>query len=407
MVKVFKALESSGLRGFLGCTAAVYEEDFQNFFSNTRLERYTVISTVKDSCSTPGYFVQHQFGAVALPRAPDILEIDFNERMKSLELSVEYLPLSSQKVVAHLKRADDVKEGESSSSGSRKGESSNGDRYRDSSRKCRCGNRSQQGDEVRELPARPQQYPGTLRAKIQGTASTDLSSRDKCVYATDAMINTETYTLRKAYTATSIITHAQSKAVKQAHIRTSSLLCYNYYNRVPSNTDLTPDKPITTTNQETKHRKATAGSYELDQRYTIPSISTDSSKQTQASSKRPKAPPNEVSQQEESSATTLTSIESSYRRQSEKTRFGEQKLGYRDRVQQSGNILNPTDNSKNKADIPARSRSRNRSHSTPKQISTKTNDVAKVHYRNWTRHPLLRYESLAQEESETQNGVAL
>ncbi|KZV18734.1 hypothetical protein F511_37338 [Dorcoceras hygrometricum] len=81
--------------------------------------------------------------------------------------------------------------------------------------------------------------------------------------------------------------------------------------------------------------------------------------------------PNEASQQEESSAITLTSIGAVYRRQSEKIR------------------------------------SRNRSHSMPKQISTKSNDVAQVHYRNWTRHPLLRSESIAQEEYETQNDVVL
>ncbi|KZV43267.1 hypothetical protein F511_20046 [Dorcoceras hygrometricum] len=142
-------------------------------------------------CSTQRSGVQNQFGAVTLSRAHDILKTDFNERMKSLELSVEDLHtphvalvnkewrqhsdflrrgdklkadlsseitsarfmlheeaqkqsadinssiayLSSQlaKVVAHLKRAGDVKKGEGdSSSSSRKGESSSGDRCRDS-----------------------------------------------------------------------------------------------------------------------------------------------------------------------------------------------------------------------------------------------------------------------------------
>ncbi|KZV29974.1 Soluble starch synthase 3 isoform 2 [Dorcoceras hygrometricum] len=49
--------------------------------------------------------------------------------------------------------------------------------------------------------------------------------------------NTEQMQQIKAYTAASIITHAQSKAVKQAHIRTSNIMRYNYYNEVPSNTD--------------------------------------------------------------------------------------------------------------------------------------------------------------------------
>ncbi|KZV45786.1 filament-like plant protein 7-like [Dorcoceras hygrometricum] len=115
---------------------------------------------------------------------------------------------------------------------------------------------SQQGDEVRELPAQPQQHP-------------------------DAMFNTESYTIRKAYTAASIITHAQSKVVKQAHIRTSSLLCYNYYNRVPSNTDLTPAKPNTDTNSGTVTQKPRIGSYKLNPSLSYPSNTIESSKQTQ------------------------------------------------------------------------------------------------------------------------------
>ncbi|KZV27916.1 hypothetical protein F511_34550 [Dorcoceras hygrometricum] len=69
----------------------------------------------------------------------------------------------------------------------------------------------------------------------------------------------------KAYTAASIITHTQSKAVKQAHIRTSSLLSYNYNKAVPSNTDLTPAKPKTDTNSGTVAQKLRIGSYELNQ----------------------------------------------------------------------------------------------------------------------------------------------
>ncbi|KZV39257.1 hypothetical protein F511_14887 [Dorcoceras hygrometricum] len=195
----------------------------------------------------------------------------------------------------------------------------------------------------------------------QGMATTDLSSRDKCVYATDAVINTETYTLCKAYTAASIITHAQSKAVKQAHIRTSSLLCYNYYNGVPSNIDFTPAKPNTDNNSGTVTQKPRIGSYKLNPILSYPSNTTEGSKKAQASSKRPRTVLVEASKQEESSATTLTSIGAVYHRY----------------------VL------------------------SPKQIPTNSHDVAEVHYRNRTRHPLLKSESLAQEESETQNGVAL
>ncbi|KZV48153.1 hypothetical protein F511_23954 [Dorcoceras hygrometricum] len=173
------------------------------------------------------------------------------------------------------------------------------------------------------------------------------------------MSNTEHIQQYKAYTAASINIHAQSKAVKQAHICTSNLLCYNYYNRVPSNTDLTPAKPNTNTISGTVTQKPRIGSYKLNQ--ICPTLLTQqkalnkaqgrifdayptsylngrrnptlmltnyrremSSHTSPASHKHPKAVPNEASQQEESSATTLTSIEAVYRQQSEKIRFGEQ-----------------------------------------------------------------------------------
>ncbi|KZT76896.1 auxin transport protein BIG-like [Dorcoceras hygrometricum] len=115
----------------------------------------------------------------------------------------------------------------------------------------------------------------------QGIATTDLSSRDKCVYATDTMFNIESYTIHKAYTAASIITNAQSKAVKQSHIRTSSLLCNNYYKQGPSNADLTPAKPNTSNCSRTETQKS--NSWELRTRPALfhPSNSTESSKQPQ------------------------------------------------------------------------------------------------------------------------------
>ncbi|KZV34646.1 hypothetical protein F511_23365 [Dorcoceras hygrometricum] len=70
----------------------------------------------------------------------------------------------------------------------------------------------------------------------------------------------------KAYTAASIITHTQSKAVKQAQICTSRLLSYNYNNEVPSNID-----PRTcyayAQNLRDSSTETTTGSYELNQRY--------------------------------------------------------------------------------------------------------------------------------------------
>ncbi|KZV16438.1 pentatricopeptide repeat-containing protein [Dorcoceras hygrometricum] len=46
MLKVFQALDSSGLRGFLRCSAVIYEEDMQEFFANYKIESDTVVSTV-------------------------------------------------------------------------------------------------------------------------------------------------------------------------------------------------------------------------------------------------------------------------------------------------------------------------------------------------------------------------
>ncbi|KZV44604.1 hypothetical protein F511_41638 [Dorcoceras hygrometricum] len=87
-------------------------------------------------------------------------------------------------------------------------------------------NRSQQGDEVYGS------YPLVLTGILLADNNTIEASNNST----------------EAYTAASIITHAQSNAVKQAHIRTSGLLSYNYHKAVPSNTDLTPAKSNTDTN---------------------------------------------------------------------------------------------------------------------------------------------------------------
>ncbi|KZV54091.1 hypothetical protein F511_36523 [Dorcoceras hygrometricum] len=64
--------------------------------------------------------------------------------------------------------------------------------------------------------------------------------------------------------AASIITHAQSKAVKQAHIYTSIIQSYNYNKAVPSNTDLTRAKPNIDTISGTAAQKLRIGSYKLN-----------------------------------------------------------------------------------------------------------------------------------------------
>ncbi|KZV55569.1 TMV resistance protein N-like [Dorcoceras hygrometricum] len=47
MVAIFKALESNGLRGFLGCPSVLYEKDLESFFSNATVHGDPVISCVQ------------------------------------------------------------------------------------------------------------------------------------------------------------------------------------------------------------------------------------------------------------------------------------------------------------------------------------------------------------------------
>ncbi|KZV57423.1 hypothetical protein F511_04860 [Dorcoceras hygrometricum] len=47
MVQMFKALESSGLRGFLGCSSAIYEAALVEFFQNASLRENKVVSAVQ------------------------------------------------------------------------------------------------------------------------------------------------------------------------------------------------------------------------------------------------------------------------------------------------------------------------------------------------------------------------
>ncbi|KZV13950.1 phospholipase D alpha 1-like [Dorcoceras hygrometricum] len=65
MVKMFKALDSSGLREFLGCSSAIYEVDLVSFCQNALVKNNTVISSVQ------GKYVEiseeHFAGAFELP----------------------------------------------------------------------------------------------------------------------------------------------------------------------------------------------------------------------------------------------------------------------------------------------------------------------------------------------------
>ncbi|KZV31029.1 serine carboxypeptidase-like 33 [Dorcoceras hygrometricum] len=112
-----------------------------------------------------------------------------------------------------------------------------------------AANRSQQGDEVRELPAQPQQHPDN------GT---------------------------KAYTTAHNI-HAQFYAVKQAHICTSILLCYNYCNGVPSNTNLTHAKPKVDNSSGTEAQNTTNWEPRAKPNMSYPSNTTEGSKQSTSS----------------------------------------------------------------------------------------------------------------------------
>ncbi|KZV27859.1 hypothetical protein F511_38257 [Dorcoceras hygrometricum] len=47
MVKIFKALESTGFRGFLGCPSVLYEQDLEHFFSTAFVRENEVISAVQ------------------------------------------------------------------------------------------------------------------------------------------------------------------------------------------------------------------------------------------------------------------------------------------------------------------------------------------------------------------------
>ncbi|KZV40190.1 pumilio4-like [Dorcoceras hygrometricum] len=81
MVKMFKVLESSGIREFLGCCSAIYEADLVSFYQNALVRNNTVISSVW------GKYVEisedHFAGAFELPTEG---LIDMNEGSPDLDL---------------------------------------------------------------------------------------------------------------------------------------------------------------------------------------------------------------------------------------------------------------------------------------------------------------------------------
>ncbi|KZV43786.1 hypothetical protein F511_41625 [Dorcoceras hygrometricum] len=128
------------------CTVAVYEENLQEFFANARLERNTMISTIRGS-SVKSLSPPSKQAAMALVFIQNALQVNFESvlsfpsrflheeaQKQSDGVNSSQASLSSQlaEVVAHLMRAGDVKKGKGGSRSSRKRESSSGDRFRDS-----------------------------------------------------------------------------------------------------------------------------------------------------------------------------------------------------------------------------------------------------------------------------------
>ncbi|KZV33815.1 hypothetical protein F511_30314 [Dorcoceras hygrometricum] len=142
----------------------------------------------------------------------------------------------------------------------------------------------------------------------------------------------------------------------------------------------------------TEAQKATAGSYELNQRYTTPSNLAESSKQRKtASRKRPKA-----SSKRSVSAIGVQRYHSYFNRSCLLSAIEEDK-----RTRPSSLINLIADRNwiqihrqlkLSQLIFPLTKRSCNRSHSTPKQRSLKSNDVAESYCRKWICHPLLTAE---------------
>ncbi|KZV22070.1 hypothetical protein F511_35362 [Dorcoceras hygrometricum] len=83
MLKVFKALESSGLRGFLGCSTAIYEVDLLEFFDNAKVESDTV---VKHCWGNQGAITEEIFTDVfQLPTEELIIVTELPERMEDAQ----------------------------------------------------------------------------------------------------------------------------------------------------------------------------------------------------------------------------------------------------------------------------------------------------------------------------------
>ncbi|KZV19330.1 hypothetical protein F511_35814 [Dorcoceras hygrometricum] len=65
MVQMFKALESTGIRGFLGCPSVLYEDELVAFFAQKLVKDNEIISCVQGKFV--GISVDQFAGAFELP----------------------------------------------------------------------------------------------------------------------------------------------------------------------------------------------------------------------------------------------------------------------------------------------------------------------------------------------------
>ncbi|KZV42524.1 hypothetical protein F511_30257 [Dorcoceras hygrometricum] len=100
MVTMFKTLESTGLRGFLGCTSAIYEVDLEAFFANALVRENAVISSVQ------GKFIEISkelfIGSFELPSEGQVTVNELpkellNEAMRAFSVSGEPIKTSCKK----------------------------------------------------------------------------------------------------------------------------------------------------------------------------------------------------------------------------------------------------------------------------------------------------------------------
>ncbi|KZV50248.1 hypothetical protein F511_39665 [Dorcoceras hygrometricum] len=109
MLKVFKDTESSGLKGFMGCSAAIYDEDLLEFFTNAKMESETMVSTVE---GTKVVILEEMFtvvfqlpteGLITVIELPDRMTNGFVVHLSLLLEGVQGIQLGESKALPSLK----------------------------------------------------------------------------------------------------------------------------------------------------------------------------------------------------------------------------------------------------------------------------------------------------------------